>query len=126
MDVVRELLRDVAVPRFAPVRQSFDASHLGDVSQAVRAAVVAPDVLSRVREGARIAIGVGSRGVANLPLITRTLVELVRSRGADPFIVPAMGSHGGATACRRSSNPAVQRRCVQVIQHPDVQVIPQF
>jgi hypothetical protein len=64
----------------------------------VRAAVVAPDVLSRVREGARIAIGVGSRGVANLPLITRTLVELVRSRGADPFIVPAMGSHGGATA----------------------------
>ena len=55
-------------------------------------------VLSRVDEGARIAIGVGSRGIDNISLITRTVVDLVRSRGADPFVVPAMGSHGGATA----------------------------
>ena len=48
--------------------------------------------------GARIAVGVGSRGIADLVLIVRTVVARLRSIGAEPFITPAMGSHGGATA----------------------------
>jgi hypothetical protein len=51
-----------------------------------------------IRPGARIAVGVGSRGIANLATIVRSVVDLLRSVGAVPFLIPAMGSHGGATA----------------------------
>jgi hypothetical protein len=98
MEVIEELLSRTVVPKFAPVRQRFDAAHLDDLPEAVRAAVERSGTLSKVRQGASIAIGVGSRGIANLPVITRTVVELVREKGARPFIVPAMGSHGGATS----------------------------
>lgn len=52
----------------------------------------------KVRPGQRIAIAVGSRGVANIARITRATAEAVRRVGGEPFVVPAMGSHGGATA----------------------------
>ncbi|MCD8083503.1 MAG: nickel-dependent lactate racemase [Clostridiales bacterium] len=53
---------------------------------------------SRVKPGMRIAITAGSRGIRNVDIITKAVVDFVKSRGANPFIVPAMGSHGGATA----------------------------
>ncbi len=53
--------------------------------------------LSDQVRGKRIALGIGSRGVANVALIARHLVRLIRESGGEPFIVPAMGSHGGAT-----------------------------
>ena len=52
----------------------------------------------RLKPGARIAVAVGSRGISNLQTIVATVLELVQAAGAQPFIVPAMGSHGGATA----------------------------
>lgn len=51
-----------------------------------------------MKPGMRIAITAGSRGIANVALTTKCIADFVRSRGAHPFIVPAMGSHGGATA----------------------------
>jgi uncharacterized protein (DUF362 family) len=63
----------------------------GEVRRAVGAAL-------RIRPGARIAIAAGSRGIANLPAIVRATVAGVRALGGEPFVVPAMGSHGGATA----------------------------
>ena len=54
--------------------------------------------LSVVPEGGEVAVGVGSRGVANIPTIARGAVRGLRERGYEPFIFPAMGSHGGATA----------------------------
>jgi len=56
------------------------------------------DALARVKPGARIAVTGGSRGIADIPLILRTVVEELKARGAEPFLIPAMGSHGGATA----------------------------
>jgi len=53
---------------------------------------------SLIRPGAHIALGVGSRGIYNLPVIVREVADFIKGRGAQPFIVPAMGSHGGATA----------------------------
>ena len=50
-----------------------------------------------VEPGSRIAVGVGSRGIANLSMIVARVVSLLKEAGAEPFIVPAMGSHGGAT-----------------------------
>lgn len=51
-----------------------------------------------IHEGMRVAIAAGSRGITNIDLIVRETVQWLKSHGADPFIVPAMGSHGGATA----------------------------
>ncbi|MCL6517570.1 DUF362 domain-containing protein [Alicyclobacillus sp.] len=98
MGVLEELLRDVPLPKMAPVRQKFDATRVEDVAAAVHRAIAEAGVGDRIRPGARVAIGVGSRGIANLPDLVRATVEVIRQRGAEPFIVPAMGSHGGATA----------------------------
>src|SRR5688572_7966923 len=78
------------------IRQRFDRTHLSDAGSALRAQLASLD--GRVSAGARIAIAVGSRGIDNLPLLVKTLVDYVIARGARPFVVPAMGSHGGATA----------------------------
>lgn len=50
---------------------------------------------SRIYPGMRIALALGSRGISNLPFITKTLIELLKEKGTVPFIIPAMGSHGG-------------------------------
>jgi len=68
------------------------------VAQAVRDQLAQIDLRSRVRPGARIAIGAGSRGITDYALIVGTVVRELQALGAAPFIFPAMGSHGGATA----------------------------
>jgi len=78
------------------VRQRFVADKLDDVAGVLRAELAASGV--SVKRGARIAIAVGSRGIANLPLIVRETIAWVKAQGGEPFLVPAMGSHGGATA----------------------------
>ena len=83
-------------PILTKIRQRFPRPRIDDVSAAVVDALTR--VPERVRPGESIAITVGSRGIANIALIARTTVDFVKSRGATPFIVPAMGSHGGGTA----------------------------
>ncbi|MBE3597798.1 MAG: DUF2088 domain-containing protein [Limnochordaceae bacterium] len=79
------------------VRQRFDASHVHDLPGTVRRELDRSGIAQAVRPGRRIAIAAGSRGIAHLAEIIGAVVEEVRRRGAAPFIVPAMGSHGGAT-----------------------------
>lgn len=81
-----------------PVRQHFPDHAIRDVRDEVLRQLAAREFASHVRPGARIAIGVGSRGIANIATITRAAVDYWNSRGHQPFIFPAMGSHGGATA----------------------------
>lgn len=97
-DIVERLLKDVALPRVARARQVFPDKALPDVAAAVREQLRRPEIASRIRPGASIALGVGSRGLADLPLLVATIVAGLKEAGAKPFIVPAMGSHGGATA----------------------------
>ncbi|MDH5556161.1 MAG: nickel-dependent lactate racemase, partial [Alphaproteobacteria bacterium] len=97
MKVIEGLLKDVALPRMAPVRQLFDGTEEKDVAGAVLAEIAKPGIAERIRPGMTVAVGVGSRGLAELPTLVRATVEGLRARGAEPFIVPAMGSHGGAT-----------------------------
>jgi hypothetical protein len=80
------------------VRQRFDAPRVTDVAEAVRAECERVGLGARVRPGASVALTAGSRGIANIALGIRTLAEVLREAGARPFIVPAMGSHGGASA----------------------------
>jgi hypothetical protein len=88
----------VSFPKMARFRQRFAAETLEDVGSAVAAQLQACDLASRVQAGQRIAITGGSRGIANISQITRIVVDAVRSAGGLPFVMPAMGSHGGATA----------------------------
>lgn len=98
MQVIEELLQNIPIPRMAKVRQHFHAPELSHVPGAVRKAVSDSGVISRIAPADRVAIAVGSRGVAEIPAITREVVRMVKAAGGQPFIVPAMGSHGGATA----------------------------
>ena len=85
-------------PRILRVRQLFEAPRVDDVAAAVRAEFARIGLAARIRPGQSVAVGVGSRGIAGLPAVVRALVDTLRAAGGAPFIVPAMGSHGGATA----------------------------
>jgi hypothetical protein len=82
--------------RLHKIRQQFDRTRLDDQGGVLRSQLPSLDHLIRPR--ARIAIAVGSRGLDNLALLVGELCAYLKERGAEPFIVPAMGSHGGATA----------------------------
>lgn len=98
MNVVENVLRSVPIPKFALVRQKFAGAQVEDVQQAVRSSMKERGLYDAIKPGARIAIAAGSREIANLAKIVRETVDIVRERGAEPYIMPAMGSHGGATA----------------------------
>lgn len=86
------------LPKVVRVRQRFERTRLEDACGAVARALAALPLSARVRPGARIAVTAGSRGIQNLVGMTRAAVDAVKVVGGQPFIVPAMGSHGGATA----------------------------
>ncbi len=97
---VSRLLRDVPLPRAFHARQRFPDRHIEpeDIEKEIFAEIRRAGAAERVKPGMRVAITAGSRGIRNVDIITRSVVNFVKSRGATPFIVPAMGSHGGATA----------------------------
>ena len=97
---VSRLLRDVPLPRMFRAAQAFPDRHIKreDIEKTIFAEIDRTGMSGRVKPGMRIAITAGSRGIRNVDEITRSVVAYVKSRGAVPFIVPAMGSHGGATA----------------------------
>lgn len=98
MGMMWDLIEHVNLPRMVKIRQNFDQEHIEDVDPAVAAEFLKPGIENRIRPGANIAVAVGSRGIARIADITRAVVKEVRARGGIPFVVPAMGSHGGATA----------------------------
>ncbi len=84
-----------AFPRVIRIRQNFAPTPPVDINAAI--ATEFAQLRPGIRRGSRIAIGVGSRGIANLRAIVAAVIAEVRAAGGDPFIIPAMGSHGGAT-----------------------------
>jgi hypothetical protein len=95
-EAVRDLHYDAPFPRMLPVQQKFDAPQVRDVAAATREAL--EPLRERVRTGMRVALTAGSRGIHDKPEVLRATGDWLRSLGAEPFVVPAMGSHGGATA----------------------------
>lgn len=89
---------EVPLPRMASVRQKFEASRLPDISAAIAREFLRPEVRSRVKPGQVVAVGCGSRGIANIAEIVRCVIRELQALGAKPFVFPAMGSHGAATA----------------------------
>jgi hypothetical protein len=85
------------LPRMALVRQHLPADHIDDVTGHIAAKLMAFDLSQKVRSGNRVAITAGSRGIGAFVQLLSGVVEAVKLCGGRPFIVPAMGSHGGAT-----------------------------
>ncbi len=85
-------------PRLLVVRQKFPDRRIPDVAAEVHKQLTASGFASRLKPGARVAIGVGSRGIHNIATIVRNTVAYWKDQGMQPFIFPAMGSHGAASA----------------------------
>ncbi len=86
------------LPRWARVRQELESTHVADVATAIAAEFARPEIRATIHPGNRVALTAGSRGIDRIAAVIAAGVAEVRNLGADPFIVPAMGSHGGATA----------------------------
>jgi hypothetical protein len=89
---------NMQLPRIFLVRQNFPSRRIADVAAEVQRQLQASGFAARLRPGSSVAIGVGSRGIANIATITRAAAEFWKGQGMHPFVFPAMGSHGAATA----------------------------
>lgn len=98
MKTINSLLEGIPIPPVVKIRQKFNSEALQDPIAILLEELQRPGGIGRIKEGQKIAILVGSRGIANLAPVTKAVIQAVRERGAYPFIVPTMGSHGGATA----------------------------
>lgn len=98
MGIVADLLQNIELPRMVRVRQHFPADVESDVVAAVSRELCKPEIAALLKPGMKIAVAVGSRGMAEIPQIARAVVAELRKIGTAPFLVPGMGSHGGATA----------------------------
>jgi len=86
------------LPKLHRVTQRFDAPVVEDIPRAVKAELARIRLSESIRPGMRVAVTAGSRGVANIPVVLRAVVDYLRGAGANPIVIPTMGSHGGATA----------------------------
>ena len=85
-------------PQFFRIRQKFERPRVEDVAGEVERQLARLNLANAIRPGQNVAITAGSRGIANIPRIIEAIASHVKRLGAQPFIVPAMGSHGGGTA----------------------------
>ncbi len=85
-------------PRMYRVKQRFEGPTLHNIPSAVRGTMASLHLGDKVKAGQTVAVTAGSRGIANIDRITRTVVDELKALGLKPFIVPTMGSHGEATA----------------------------
>jgi hypothetical protein len=98
MTSATDILKDIQVPRMVRVKRTFDTSRIEDVYGTVFSAMNMSRLADRLSPGNKIAVGVGSRGIADLVDLVRGTIDWFKDQDCVPFIVPAMGSHGGATA----------------------------
>lgn len=98
MSIIKAMLEEISVPRMVKVKQTFSSDRIDNIALELREELNKPQILEKISPGKRIAIGVGSRGITNIVLVVQETVKFLKERGAEPFIIPAMGSHGGATA----------------------------
>ena len=85
-------------PRMFRIRQTFERPRVDDVAAEVDSQLARLNLGEQIKPGHSVAISAGSRGIANIDTITKAAVDHLKRLGAEPFVVPAMGSHGGGTA----------------------------
>lgn len=98
MGILQELIKDIPIPKMAKVKVHFDNSKIDDVGSELWAKLQQEHIQQTIKPGMKIAVAVGSRGLDRLVELTAVTIRALKEAGAEPFIVPSMGSHGGATA----------------------------
>lgn len=88
----------MAYPAMVRLRQDFERPRVDNIAAEIRSRLETLELSRRIRPGQSVALTAGSRGIANIPLILRSVAQFVKDLGARPFLVPTMGSHGGGTA----------------------------
>lgn len=98
MAILPKSAYEIKLPKMYRVEQHFDDRCITDIEAEVKKELSKPEIRSLVKPGMHIAVLVGSRGICNMDRITKAIGNELRGMGAEPFTVPAMGSHGGGTA----------------------------
>lgn len=98
MPVLTDEALKMKLPMMIKIRQKFDRAHIQNIEATVRKELEQEKIRRLIKPGQSIALAVGSRGIDNLSRIVKETVSYLKAHGGVPFIVPAMGSHGGATA----------------------------
>ena len=93
-----EIFERGKLPRWVRVRQNLVTATIDDVAAAVASEFARPEIRETIQPGQRVALTGGSRGIDRIDLVLKAAAHEIKQLGAEPFIVPAMGSHGGATA----------------------------
>lgn len=96
--MVAAILEKTNIPKMCRVIQKFDNFHLSNIEGNLIDGLQRQGTLDKIRPGQSIAVTAGSRGIANIALITLTVIKEIKRMGANPFIIPTMGSHGGSLA----------------------------
>jgi hypothetical protein len=85
-------------PQILMIRQNIHAPKIANIPKVIRDSLLKQDIKQKVKPGQRVIITAGSRGVRDIATVIREIASFIKSLGALPFVSPAMGSHGGATA----------------------------
>lgn len=97
MSQINEILDNIKLPQIMKVKQVFDDTKIDDVPEYLNQKLIEKQIKDKIKPGMKIAITGGSRGISHYQALMKTVVDFVYKCGATPFIVPAMGSHGGGT-----------------------------
>ena len=98
MSQINEILDNIKLPQIMKVSQTFDNTKLDDVEGDLNQKLIDKNIKDKIKQGMKIAITGGSRGISSYKELMKTIVSFVKKCGATPFIVPSMGSHGGGTS----------------------------
>ena len=93
-----EGMEDVCIPKMFRIKQLYDKTRIEDIPSHIKNQMDKNLADHEQYRGKKICITGGSRGIPDLDIIIKTIVDTLKEWGAEPFIIPAMGSHGGATA----------------------------
>ena len=98
MDIFSKLLNEVKIPKFVKINYTIKQSKIEDPAYEVKRVINERNIFNEIKKGDSVCIACGSREISNLAIIVKSIVEEVKKQGGIPFIIPAMGSHGGAEA----------------------------
>ena len=98
MPILPESAKNIVLPKMVPVKQIFPDDRIADVPAVIAAQFAREEIRASVEAGKTAAVLCGSRGISQIDLVTKCVIDNLKALGVEPFIVPAMGSHGGATA----------------------------
>ena len=115
---LRQVLAGTPLPKMCKVRQIFKRDGIEDVPAYLQKKLDDPKLRARIKPGMRVVLTGSSRQIANMSVILRKLAQFVKEQGAQPYIIPAMGSHGGATDARFWRATASRRNSAAVLSSP--------